>query len=397
MNTNTTVSTVNSTALNKHYYDRQLLEGARTRFVFTKYGQKRTVPLNNGKHVEFRKWNLFDVDKNMCALEEGKTPEGQSLSQSSVEATLSQYGAYVEISDLLEDTAYDKVLSDSAELLGEQIGTVMEWVTRDAVCSGTNVQYPSGKTARSQIEASDVLTVDEVRKAVRTLKKAKARPFAADGRRPHYICICSPDAVYDLQNDPLWQDVSKYSNAESIYSGEIGRMFGVVFVESTESKVIKQTLHTTVTAYSTATGVITVSELSEETAAMLNNAKPDIMIGSTACAISSADSETKTITLVTPYSGTISSGTGIFTNDAGKLSSDKTAEDVHVSVIFGKDAYGVIDLENGALESIVKPRGSAGADDPLDQRATVGAKVTGFAAVILNDLWIVRIEHGVSA
>lgn len=397
MNTNTTVSTVNSTALNKHYYDRQLLEGARTRFVFTKYGQKRTVPLNNGKHVEFRKWNLFDVDTNMCALEEGKTPEGQSLSQSSVEATLSQYGAYVEISDLLEDTAYDKVLSDSAELLGEQIGTVMEWVTRDAVCSGTNVQYPSGKSARNQIEASDVLTVDEVRKAVRTLKKAKARPFAADGRRPHYVCICSPDAVYDLQNDPLWQDVSKYSNAESIYSGEIGRMFGVVFVESTESKVIKQTLHTTVTSYSTSTGVITVSELSEETAAVLNSAKPDIIIGTTSCAVASADSASKTITLVTPYSGTVSSGTGIYTNDAGKLDSDKTAEDVHVSVIFGKDAYGVIDLENGALESIVKPRGSAGADDPLDQRATVGAKVTGFAAVILNDLWIVRIEHGVSA
>ena len=116
---NTTNSTLNTTALNKDYYDRQLLEGAKTRFVFTKYGQKRTVPLNNGKHVEFRRWNLFDVDDNMCALEEGKTPEGQSLSQSSVEATLAQYGAYVEVSDMLEDTAYDKVLCDSAELLGE--------------------------------------------------------------------------------------------------------------------------------------------------------------------------------------------------------------------------------------------------------------------------------------
>ena len=113
------------------------------------------MPLNNGKHVEFRRWNLFDVDDNMCALEEGKTPEGQSLSQSSVEATLAQYGAYVEVSDMLEDTAYDKVLSDSAELLGEQIGTVMEWVTRDAVCGGTNVQYVGGKAARNQIDSTE--------------------------------------------------------------------------------------------------------------------------------------------------------------------------------------------------------------------------------------------------
>ena len=39
MNTNTTFSTSDSTGLNKQYFDRQLLEGAKTRFVFTKYGQ----------------------------------------------------------------------------------------------------------------------------------------------------------------------------------------------------------------------------------------------------------------------------------------------------------------------------------------------------------------------
>ena len=263
---NTTNSTLNTTALNKDYYDRQLLEGAKTRFVFTKYGQKRTVPLNNGKHVEFRRWNLFDVDDNMCALEEGKTPEGQSLSQSSVEATLAQYGAYVEVSDMLEDTAYDKVLSDSAELLGEQIGTVMEWVTRDAVCGGTNVQYVGGKTARNQIDSTDTLTVNEIRKAVRTLKKAKARPFADDGRRPHYICICSPDAVYDLQNDSLWQDVSKYSGAENIYSGEIGRLFGVVFVESTEAKVIRQAMLTKLVSHEAGSDTFTVTGTEVEVA-----------------------------------------------------------------------------------------------------------------------------------
>ena len=50
----------------------------------------------------------------------------------------------------------------------------------------------------------------------------------------------------------------------------------------------------------------------------------------------------------------------------------------------------------GCLQTIVKPVGSGGASDPLDQRATVGAKVTAYTAKILNNLWIVRIEHGVS-
>ena len=68
-----------------------------------------------------------------------------------------------------------------------------------------------------------------------------------------------------------------------------------------------------------------------------------------------------------------------------------------MTLVFGKDAYGVIDLGGGAITTIIKGRGSAGTDDPLDQRATVGAKVMAYTATILNDLWLLRIEHGVSA
>lgn len=66
--------------------------------------------------------------------------------------------------------------------------------------AGNNVQRAGGKTTRAALTADDKLTVDEIRKAVRTLKRAKARPFCEDERKPHFICICSPDATYDLQN-----------------------------------------------------------------------------------------------------------------------------------------------------------------------------------------------------
>ena len=395
---NTTNSTLNTTALNKDYYDRQLLEGAKTRFVFTKYGQKRTVPLNNGKHVEFRRWNLFDVDDNMCALEEGKTPEGQSLSQSSVEATLAQYGAYVEVSDMLEDTAYDKVLSDSAELLGEQIGTVMEWVTRDAVCGGTNVQYVGGKAARNQIDSTDTLTVNEIRKAVRTLKKAKARPFGDEGRKPHFICICSPEATYDLQSDSLWQDVSKYSCAEQIYSGEIGRLFGVVFVESTEAKVFTQSvLNKVKTATSSSKTFVLKNSPKDAEAAYLSTAGNKIKIGTAEYTVASFDAATNTVTL--SDNATLTADAIVYSEDAGSIDgTTKAGADVHSTLIFGRDAYGIVDVGgSGALQIIIKPHGSAGTSDPLDQRATVGAKVAAYAAKILNELWIIRIEHGVSA
>lgn len=392
---NTTASTNISTKLNKTFYDRQLLESAKTRFVHAKFGQKRPIPKHSGKRVEFRRWNLFDPTQVMGGLEEGVTPESQALSQTAIEATLSQYGAYVEVSDLLDLTGYDRVIADSAELLGEQLGTVVEWVTRDAMCSGANVQYAGGKSERIELTASDKLTVEEIRKAVRSLRKAKARMFSDRGRKPHFICICSPEATYDLQSDANWQDVSKYSNAEQIYSGEIGRLYGVVFVESTEAKVFAATINTTLAADSTRTDLKLTTPLTEEQITAIKTSGAMIKVGNETekkVATDNLKAGDNTITLSESLVVAPTAGTAVYSTDAGAEGCS-----IHATLVFGKDAYGVIDVEGkGALETIIKPCGSAGTGDPLNQRATVGAKVMAYTAKVLNDLWIVRIEHGVS-
>ena len=400
-NSNTTVNTASTTYSNKTFYDKALLEIAKTRLVHANYGQKRSIPRNSGKRVEFRRYELFTPDANALVLEEGVTPAGQSLAQSKIEAEVKQYGAYVEVSDLLDLTSFDPVLTESTELLGEQLGTVVEWITRDAMCAGTNVQYANGKTNRLTLEAGDKLTVTEIRKAVRSLKKAKARMFNnVDGgqvRKPHFVCICSPDATYDLQSDALWQDVSKYSDVEQIYSGEIGRLFGVVFVESTEAKIFAQSVHTTVAAHTAGSAVVTLADISEA-AALYLVAGAKIKIGSTEYTVSSANAAAKTVTLSATIASAVAAGTVVYSEDAGVIDgTTKKGTDIHATLVFGADAYGIIDVDGeGCLQTIVKPVGSGGASDPLDQRATVGAKVAAYTAKILNNLWIVRIEHGVS-
>ena len=400
-NINTTVSTAGTTFSNKTFYDKALLEFARTRLVHASYGQKRSIPRNSGKRVEFRRYELFTPDANALVLQEGVTPAGQSLAQSKIEAEVKQYGAYVEVSDLLDLTSFDPVLTESTELLGEQLGTVVEWVTRDAMCAGTNVQYANGRTNRLSLVAGDKLTVTEIRKAVRSLKKAKARMFNETGdgqsRKPHFVCICSPDATYDLQSDALWQDVSKYSDVEQIYSGEIGRLFGVVFVESTEAKVFSQSVLTAVASHSAGSAVVTLDEMTDA-AALYFVAGAKIKIGSAEYTVASANQTARTVTLSAAVANAIAADTLVYSEDAGALDDEtKKGMDVHATLVFGADAYGVIDVDGeGCLQTIVKPCGSGGASDPLDQRATVGAKVAAYTARILNNLWIVRIEHGVS-
>ena len=400
-NTNTTVSTSGTTYLNKTYYDRNLLENAKTKLVHAEYGQKRNIPRNNGKTVEFRRWTLFDPKLVTPGLTEGVTPDGQSLAQTNVTATVKQYGAYVEVSDLLKTTSYDDVMEGATDMLGEQVGTAIEWVTRDEMNSGTNVQYNGTNVARKTIQATDKLTITDIRKAVRTLKKKKAKMFNRQGGRDHYIAIVSPDSTFDLQSDQLWQDVSKYSDKEQIYSGEIGRMFGVVFVESTEAKVYKQSVLNAVNANtSSSTSFVLKNTPTDEEVAYLSKGGNKIKIGSTEYTLASTGSytpATKTVTLSAAAS--LTADAIVYSEDAGAVdSTTKAGTDVQATLVFGRDAYGIIDIEgSGNLHTIIKKPGSAGTADPLDQRCTVAAKVDAYTVKILNNDWIIRIEHGATA
>ena len=82
----------------------------------------------------------------------------------------------------------------------------------------------------------------------------------------------------------------------------------------------------------------------------------------------------------------------IETNNAKvKLLGGTGAIDVYCTLVFGANAYGITRISGEALKNIVKPLGSAGSADPLDQRATSGWKAT-FVAKILNENFIQRIE-----
>lgn len=86
----------------------------------------------------------------------------------------------------------------------------------------------------------------------------------------------------------------------------------------------------------------------------------------------------------------VSSNAKVFT--AGGASS----ADVYATVVMAQNYLGVTRVSTEALKNIIKPLGSAGTADPLDQRATSGWKAT-FVAKRLNENYAVRIEHGATA
>ena len=229
MNTNLT-SSAGLTDEMKTYYSDYLIDNAIPKLVHDQFGQKHPIPKNGGKTIEFRKYS--PLPKLTAPLQEGVTPDGQSLNMSTVEATVVQYGGYITLSDMLLLTAIDNNLVQATKLLGAQAGATLDTITREVLNGGTNVIFSGGKDARGDLDASSLLTVDDIKKAVRLLKNQNAEQISGS-----WVGIIHPDIAYDLTNDPAWKDVKTYSDPSDIYEGEIGKIFGVRFVETTEAKI----------------------------------------------------------------------------------------------------------------------------------------------------------------
>ena len=234
MNTNTTLSAGLSVE-NKTYYDKSLLVEAQANLVHDQFAQKRPIPKNGGKKIEFRKF--ASLPKALTPLTEGVTPDGKSLEVSKIEAEVAQYGDYVVYSDVLDLTAIDPVVTEGVKVIGNQAGLTLDTVTRNVLQTGTNVFYcPKGDgtevTSRAALDNTCKLTAKEVKKVAAFLKKVNAPKINGD-----YVAIIHPFVAYDLQNDPEWIEAHKYATPENIYEGELGKIGGVRFVESSEAKV----------------------------------------------------------------------------------------------------------------------------------------------------------------
>lgn len=375
----------------KTYYDDTLIDNAEPELVHDRWAQKRNIPKGKGKEIEFRKYD--PLPKSLVPLTEGVTPTGKKLNVTALKATVSQYGDYIEVSDILELTAIDNNIVEATRLLGSQAGRTLDTITREVLNGGTNVQYGEGsKTGRHMLvggedSGNDYFTVRAVRKAARFLKTMNAPRI--DGS---YWAIIHPDSSYDIQDDPDWKRPHEYKDTTNIYDDEIGKLAGVRFVETTEAKIFRAENLTdsardlTVKSYSGK--VVTVQEAigAAEATALAGRL---VIIKGQLCEVESATAAaagSATLTLKdAPATAPVATDV-VYPGEAGAK-----GRDVYSTVILGADAYGTTELSGGGLQHIVKPLGSAGTADPLDQRATVGWKATKVAERLV-EAYLLRVE-----
>lgn len=421
----------------KIFYSDHLIDNAEPELVYDQFGTSYPIPKGKGKSIEFRKYD--PLPKATTPLVEGVTPKGNKLNMGTVTAEVNQFGSYVEISDVLELTAIDPQLEEAGVLLGGQAGRTMDTITRDIVTAGTNVMYAplemevdGQKTTQEVLSRAMVapgfcrLTPALIRKAVTKLKRMNAKPMGDS-----FVGIIHPDVAADLMASDEWIEAHKYAQPENIYNGELGKIAGVRFVESTEAKIFGPPKFADafdtekVIAWGNPENdskriIIPIEDESADVNGIANKINHTIAsrglniyihvpeegeepgFGSVVIPANATGQDDVSFPVV---SAAVQDGVAIvltlgrdLTGDvfqnayACEVGGNIFGNGVYGTMIIGANAYGTTSVDGGGLRHIVKQLGSAGSGDPLDQRATVGWKALK-TAVRLTEAYMVRIEH----
>ena len=384
LNLNTTTKNGMS-PLMESILNRYVLDANKTKRKYTKFGQKVDIPKGKAKTVAFDK--LSPLPKATTPLTEGVTPKGAAINITRVKGEPEQFGNYVSYTDQLDFFANDpspEVLKYTDLLTENQLET-FEHLDAMELASSLNVFYAG--EAKSRAELTDVLTVKDVRRAVTSLKRNKVQP--ADGT--DYIAFIHPDVVYNIYNDDEWRQPHTYRDTKQLYDGEIGRLFGVRFIEDPDAYVFRgepfADKYDELSVVKVEGSNIYIAETLEVSDAALISDKPVWIDNRKYTVLSATAGENGEAFLTMSEDVTDKMVVADMKIYPGEGGIDGTP--VYSTVIVGKNAFGT--AGDKTAEIINKSLGSAGTSDPLNQRGTVGWKSYRFFK-ILEQTKMLRIE-----
>ena len=390
------------------YLQRRALKNVELNLGYLNDAQMIEQPKNNGKHVKFFRYT--ELPAITKPLYEGVTPAGQKLTETAFTVMTKPYGGYMAITDELDLFHVDSKTEAISDRLNRQAQLSIDTVGRDQIMAGLNVMYPGSVTSRASLTKSNVITYAVIKRAVRSLKKKGAQPFP-DG---YYHAKIDHDTYFDLTQDSHWIDVAKYQNDTRVQKYELGTIYKVKFFEVDNGKVFANETYLygsktslTATAFDATSKTMTVSDtISEDEARELTGklvyvqytkGSPSVDYVTPMCIERVYAADKKIVFRWVPAVTTDwTTNNSLCIVPSGGASN---GDEVHASIIYGQDAFGLVKLGGKGkpnIRIIVKPLGSSGSEDPLDQKGTIGWKVPHFACAVIQDDFIVRIEHGVS-
>jgi len=329
------------------YVVKELLKRAMPYMVIEKFGQSFPIPLNSTRNAKFRRYFLtgatgsagdgvatsaFFTPLSLTPLLEGVTPQGLKLAFQDYVVQLNQYGDFIQISDVVEDTHEDPILSEATQILSESAAQTFEAIRYNVLKAGTNVFYGTDDGSPTRAEQKTPISLDLQRKITTALNRQNAKfitsvvssntNFRTEPVEAAYIALIHPDCETDVRKMAGFIPTKQYGTVTP-FENEIGAVERVRYLTST---------------------------------------------------------------VFTPFPNA-----GAAVASDGMRSTGGSNNDVYPMLFLARDAFGIVPLRgrDSLTPMVVNPKPAAG--DPLGQRGSVGWKAWQ-AAIILQDAFMVRAE-----
>lgn len=241
------------------YYDKRWLERLTPQLHFEDMGAKKPLPKNSGTLMKWRRLNKLTAVTT--PLTENTNPTVTQVGTTEVTVEPLTYGQYVQMSKELQWKSINPVADEITDELADNAALSYDTIIRAALSGNFVNQFAGGAVSEITVADTSTLTAAELRKAVYTLRKANVPGF----EKNFYKGLIHPAGHFDLQADTAvgsFIDVMKYSKPEEVMRDEVGMVYGVRLVQSTNSGTGTGATDETFHAYIFGRDAFAISELS---------------------------------------------------------------------------------------------------------------------------------------
>ena len=234
-------------------WSKEILFQAMPILRFEQFAVKKTeLGVAPGLQINFMRYNNLGF---ASALVEGVRMQTNALTAQQFSITVSEHGYALAVSELLLNASFDDVMASASRLLGRNMALYLDKLSRDTLYSATSTiygedrttmqtitngtgtfnQYASGTngTNRASMTGAFNLTPRTVKDAAETLA-TKNIPRLGET----YVAFVHPHQSRKLRDTAEFIEVTKYAAPGNFMLGEIGRLYDVVFIETTQVKKI---------------------------------------------------------------------------------------------------------------------------------------------------------------
>lgn len=232
-----TTSSMSSNVYNL-FFDKVLLDRLTKTLVLEPLATKSlNIPRGMGTQAKWLRYAERHVSAaSSFLLSQGVIPADSSITTNNITASVSEYGNYAVVTDVLDFAAVDflmenrSILENVMGVLGDEAAELIDVIIRTELEGTLPIQYCNGKGSLATTGVNDVMSVKEGLKAKVTLRKNSVKPHESGA----FVCVVHPAGIGDIQNDTnvgSWVDINKYVGMAPM-NGELGRAYGVRYLES---------------------------------------------------------------------------------------------------------------------------------------------------------------------